>query len=106
MISYLQLRGSFSKGCPPAAQNSRIGGKLQTELPAKDPQKPFLFFLCGGGQDARAGDQTFDKILLIVARNSKMERRHKDGEGWKRLIIVSLATETVEPHAGIPEKKN
>lgn len=47
----------------------------------------------------------FDKILFIVARNSKMERRHKDGEGWKRLIIVSLATETVEPHAGIPEKK-
>ena len=50
------------------------------------------------------GARTFDKILFIVARNSEMERRHKDSEGWKRLIIVSLATETVEPHAGIPEK--
>lgn len=50
------------------------------------------------------GTRTFDKILFVVARNSKMERRHKDGEGWKRSIIVSLATETVEPHAGIPEK--
>lgn len=56
LISYLQLRGSFSKGCPPAAQNSRTGGKLQTELPAKDPPHPSLSFLCGGGQDARAGD--------------------------------------------------
>lgn len=42
--------------------------------------------------------------IFIVARNDKMERRDRDGEGWKRLIIVSLATETVEPHAGIPEK--
>lgn len=50
--------------------------------------------------------RTFDEIPFIVARNSKMERRHKDGKGWKRLIIVSLATETVEPHAGIPEKNS
>lgn len=25
--------------------------------------------------------RTLDKILFIVARNSKMERRHKNGEG-------------------------
>lgn len=50
--------------------------------------------------------RTSDEIPFIVARNSKMERRHKDGKGWKRLIIVSLATETVEPHAGIPEKNS
>lgn len=48
--------------------------------------------------------RTFDRNFFIVARNDKMDRRDRDGEGWKRLKIVSLATETVEPHAGIPEK--
>lgn len=33
-----------------------------------------------------------------------MEKKDRGGEGWKRLIIVSLATETVEPHAGIPDR--
>lgn len=56
MISHLQLRGSFSKGCPPASQNPRVKGKLQAELPAKDPRHPFSFFLWGGGEDARARD--------------------------------------------------
>lgn len=63
LISCALLRGSFSKGHPPAVQNPRIRGKLWADLPAKNPLPPFPSVFGVEVRMLEQGARTFDKIF-------------------------------------------